>query len=98
MLTIQNNNQTVWAPVKELGPFILWCNNERGSLLRFTYTRMGSDLKPEDNLTSWMSRTSAEIHLESLLAKFIRNRQADITMMTQRQQKALIKKVEKRGL
>ena len=85
----------VWSSVKSIGPFILWKNNGQGSLLKFTFTKANAN--PEENDQYWFSRKACEMALEDQILVMIKRKLGRETLLTQAQQKAIIKRIQKRN-
>jgi len=85
-----------WIPQKEIGPFILWSNELHGSLLKFTYTKIGGS-RPEENDQFFYSRKSCEMAIENVIYGMMKRHQLVETMLTARQRAQLAKKIKNRG-
>lgn len=86
-----------WVPVKEIGPFILWTNELQGSLLKFTITKIGSKIKPEENDSFWFSQLGAERHMEDSILSMIRKGLDRETFLTTRQQSNILRRISNRN-
>lgn len=85
----------VWIPQKEIGVFILWSNEAKGSLLKYTYTRLGGQ-RPEANDQYFYSRKSCERAIENDLLAMLKRKLLDETLLTARQRAQLVKKIKNR--
>lgn len=89
---------TTWIPQKEIGAFILWSNEAKGSLLKYTFTKQGSKIGPEGNDQFYYSRKACENAIEDSLIAMIKKQLRVEAMLTSRQAAQLVKRVKNRNL
>jgi hypothetical protein len=82
---------STWVLLEELGCFCLYQNTLYGSASRWVYCKSNSNPEHEDN--KFTTKSAAQLSMREAIAAMIKNKLGRDTLLTNRQQMNLLKKL-----